>query len=157
MAEIDRDGDWVPRAGLIDSVMSLFVAGVWVGVVSTGRRTSAQPLVRQLVGDGLVETIVTADDLPERGLPTSELYELALWEFGIGPEGGLAVVGDGAGLRAVAECGLATVAVPVDRSAHGQLAAAASIRSGFDGRAPLLVSEYQRVHRRWWAADRLSA
>jgi hypothetical protein len=59
------DGDISPRSGLIDSVMSLFVAGIWVGVVSTQRRAWVETLVRQLIGDGLVETIVTVDDLPE--------------------------------------------------------------------------------------------
>ena len=36
-----------------------------MGVVSTRRRAWVETLVRQLVGDGLVETIVTVDDLPE--------------------------------------------------------------------------------------------
>ena len=55
----------MPRTGLIDSVMSLFCAGIWVGVVSTRRRERVETLVRQVVGDGLVETIVTVDDLAE--------------------------------------------------------------------------------------------
>ena len=65
LADIERDGDMAARTGLVDSVMSLFVAGIWVGVVSTRRRAWVETLVRQLVGDGLVETIVTVDDLPE--------------------------------------------------------------------------------------------
>ena len=157
MADIDSDGDPVARAGLVDSVMSLFVAGVWVGVVSTKTRTAAEPLVRQLLGDGLVQTIVTADDLPDSSVSTRELYKLALWEFGIRPQCGLAVVGDGASLRAAADCGLATVAVPVNGGFGVKLRAAAAIRPGFDGTAPLLVSEYQRVHRRWWATSRSAA
>ena len=61
----EADGDIAARNGLVDSVMSLFCAGIWVGVVSTRRREWAETLVRQLVGDGLVETIVTVDDLAE--------------------------------------------------------------------------------------------
>ena len=59
LADIDRDGDTTPRAGLVDLVMSLFCAGIWVGVVSTRRRECVETLVRQVIGDGLVETIVT--------------------------------------------------------------------------------------------------
>ncbi len=69
--------------------MSLFVAGIWVGMVSTRGRDQAETLVRQLVGDGLVETIVTVDDLPESQAGPgcdAELYRLALWEFGIAPQ-----------------------------------------------------------------------
>src|ERR1700757_1867908 len=36
-------GDVVARPGLIDAVMSCFVAGVWVAVVSTGRRGGGAP------------------------------------------------------------------------------------------------------------------
>ena len=35
-ADCVLDGDVVARSGLIDAVMSCFVAGVWVAVVSTG-------------------------------------------------------------------------------------------------------------------------
>ena len=45
--------------------MSLFVAGIWVSVVSTRPRSQVETMVRQLLGDGLVETIVTIDDLPD--------------------------------------------------------------------------------------------
>ncbi|MBV9721596.1 MAG: hypothetical protein JO082_06730, partial [Mycobacterium sp.] len=54
LADVERDGDIAAKSGLVDSVMSLFCAGVWVGVVSTRRRRWAETLVRQLIGDGLV-------------------------------------------------------------------------------------------------------
>src|SRR5271155_3988436 len=85
-ADIARDVHTGPGAGLVDLVMSLFCAGIWVGVVSTRRRECVETLVRQLIGDGLVETIVTVDDLPDMDAgPASdaELYRLALWELGI--------------------------------------------------------------------------
>ncbi|HEY9303302.1 MAG TPA: haloacid dehalogenase, partial [Mycobacterium sp.] len=101
LADIERDGDATARAGLIDLVMSLFVAGIWVGVVSTRRRAWAEELVRHLVGDGLVETIVTVDDLPDAGPRCdTELYRLALWEMGITHRGALAVTGSASGWRA---------------------------------------------------------
>ena len=101
LAHVERDGDVAARTELIDAVMSFFVAGIWVGVVSAAPRTQVETMVRQLLGDGLVETIVTIDDLPEpdAGLARSgELYRLALWEMGITPRGALAVTGPRAGL-----------------------------------------------------------
>jgi beta-phosphoglucomutase-like phosphatase (HAD superfamily) len=132
----ERDGDLAPRAGLIDLVMSLFVAGIWVGVVSTRGRTWVETLVRQLVGDGLVETIVTIDDLPDTDSPgcDAELYRLALWELGITPEDALALTGSGRGLRAAVAAGL-----PAD------------LREGYDG---LLAADCQQLHRRWWIRQR---
>ncbi len=72
--EMILDADLAPRPGLVDLVMDAFAAGVWVGVVTDGQRSWAEPLIRQLVGDGVVETVVTADDVKKpdagsRGLP----------------------------------------------------------------------------------------
>jgi beta-phosphoglucomutase-like phosphatase (HAD superfamily) len=156
MADIDQDGELAPRAGLIDLVMSLFVAGVWVGVVSTGRRTSVQPLVRQLVGDGLVETIVTADDITGSD-PSTDVYELALWELGVSPEGALAMVGSGAGMRAASGVGLTAVAVPTPHTASDDFTAAVAVREHYDGIEPLLASDCQRLHRRWWTDRKRAA
>jgi beta-phosphoglucomutase-like phosphatase (HAD superfamily) len=130
-ALVERDGELAPRSGLIDLVMSLFVAGVWVGVVSTRRRGWTETLVRQLVGDGLVETIVTIDDLPDTDSPgcDAELYRLALWELGITPHDALAITGSERGLRAAA-----ALELPAD------------LRDGYDG---LLAAECQQLHRRW--------
>jgi beta-phosphoglucomutase-like phosphatase (HAD superfamily) len=130
VADVDHDGELAPRPGLIDLVMNLFVAGVWVGVVSTKRRTEVEPLVRELIGDGLVETIVTADDT-ESAEP-SDLYALALWEFGIEPESALALVGSSTSLTAATDAGLATKIMSTDYS-------------DVEG-----VSDCQRLHRRWW-------
>ena len=149
------DGDVSPRPGLIDLIMSLFVAGVWVAVVTSGRRSWAEPLVRQLVGDGLVETIVTADD-GAGPRPEPETYELALWELGIGPESALAVGGSASGLRAASAAGLATVVVTTDYTADRDFSAAAAVRSAYDGDAPLLAAGCERLHRWWWTARKRS-
>jgi beta-phosphoglucomutase-like phosphatase (HAD superfamily) len=130
LAHIDRDCDVAARTDLIDSVMSLFVAGIWVSVVSAGRRAQVETLVRQLLGDGLVETIVTIDDLPEPDAElarSGELYRLALWEMGITARGALAVTGQGAGLRSFAAAGLPAVVVD-----------------------ELSAASCQQAHRRWW-------
>jgi beta-phosphoglucomutase-like phosphatase (HAD superfamily) len=67
LGEVGCDDDLVAKPGLIDLVMSLFVEGIWVAVVSRRDREHAQTVVRQLIGDGLVETIVSADDLDQPG------------------------------------------------------------------------------------------
>ena len=38
-----RDADLAPRPGLVDLVMDAFAAGVWVGVVTNGARSWAEP------------------------------------------------------------------------------------------------------------------
>jgi phosphoglycolate phosphatase-like HAD superfamily hydrolase len=137
VADIDHDGELTPRSGLIDLMMSLFVAGVWVGVVSTKRRAEVEPLVRELIGDGLVETIVTSDDA--ESADSTDLYRLALWEFGVGPESALAVVGSSAGLRTASDAGLATMVVSTDYEDFSNAAAC------------------ERVHRRWWTERKRAA
>ena len=44
LADLEGDGDVAARTGLIDLVMSLFVAGIWVGVVSTRRRERVETI-----------------------------------------------------------------------------------------------------------------
>jgi beta-phosphoglucomutase-like phosphatase (HAD superfamily) len=136
LPEVDDDGDLAPRTGLIDLVMSLFVAGIWVGVVSTRRRGWTVALVHQLVGQGLVETLVTADDVAEPDDSADqgvELYRLALWELGIPPESALAFVGTERGFRAATAAGLSTLIVT----------------NGYaDGHAS--ATGCRQLHRRWW-------
>ena len=98
--------------------MDAVAAGVWVGVVTSGQRSWAEPLVRQLVGEGLIETIVTADDVT-KPVPGPEAYPLALAELGMRPKNALAFTGSAAGLRAANSAGLATVVVTDDPAAAG--------------------------------------
>jgi beta-phosphoglucomutase-like phosphatase (HAD superfamily) len=115
------------KTGLIDSVMSVFCSGIWVGVVSLRRRECVETLVRHTIGDGLVATIVTVDDLADTP-NAAELYRLTLWELGITPRDALAVTGSRRGLRAAAAAELPAM----------------TIRGGYDD---LLASGYQRAHR----------
>jgi beta-phosphoglucomutase-like phosphatase (HAD superfamily) len=127
LGEVGGDGDLAARAGLIDLVMSLFVEGIWVAVVSRHDRDHAQRLVRQLIGDGLVETIVSADDLDQPG-GANELYRLALWELGVRPESALAVGGSASSLRAARATGLRSVLVAAGYAAGAELTDAAGCR-----------------------------
>jgi len=140
-----------PGTDLIDAVMSLFVAGIWVSVVSARPRAQVETQVRQLLGDGLVETIVTTDDLPEPEAElahSGELYRLALWEMGITPRAALAVAGSEDGVHTCAEVGLPAVLVNSGHKLGRQFAA--EIRAGHDGPEPLSAVSCQQVHRRWW-------
>ncbi len=130
LAGIDSDTDGAARTELIDAVMSLFVAGIWVSVVSARPRVEVQTLVRNLLGDGVVETTVTIDDVTEvdAGLASrGELYRLALWEMGITARAALAVTTP-AGVRAAVAAGLPAVVIA----------------------EPLSAASCQQAHRRWW-------
>lgn len=146
--------DLSPRPGLIDVVMDAFAAGVWVGVVTNGPRSWAEPLIRQLVGDGLVETVVTADDV-KKPMPDREAYQNALWELGIPAENALAVTGSASGLRAATSTGLATVVITGDGTPD--IPAAVAVRADYGGTEPLSITDCQRLHGRWWAAQKRSA
>lgn len=156
--ELIGDADVAPRPGLVDLVMDAFAAGVWVGVVSSGARSWAEPLIRQLVGDGLVETVVTADDVT-KPLPDREAYQNALWEMGISTENALAIAGSASGLRAATAAGLATVVITGDGTPD--FPAAVAVREDYEGDGagtePLLIAECQRLHAGWWAAHKRSA
>ena len=156
LADIESvDGDYAPKAGLIDLVMSLFVAGIWVAVVSTRDRERTETLVRQLVGEGLVETIVSGDDLDEPGCDV-DLYRLALWELGITPESALAVEGSERGLRTASAAGLPTMLVTNGDGAGHEFTDAAAVRSSYAGGDPLSAAGCRQLHRRWWIQQKRS-
>jgi beta-phosphoglucomutase-like phosphatase (HAD superfamily) len=139
------DGDVTARAGLEDLVNSLFFAGVPVAVVSTGSRSWVDPLVRQLIGDGIASIVVTPDDLPNPGREP-DLYGHALWELGLAPESALAVTGTHGGLRAARAAKLATLVVTTGYTVGADFSGAIEVRSGYDG---LLFSGCELLHRRW--------
>jgi HAD superfamily hydrolase (TIGR01509 family) len=152
--EIVRDADLSPRPGLVDLAMGAFAAGVCVAVVTNGPRSWAEPLIRHLVGDGLVEIVVTADDV-KKPMPDGEVYQNALAELGISAENALAFAGSAAGLRAATSNGLPTVVITGDGTPD--LPAAVAVRPNYDGSEPLTMTECQRLHGRWWSAHRPSA
>ena len=152
--EMISDADLAPRPGLHDFVMDAVSAGVCVGVVTSGQRSWAEPLVRQLVGEGLVETVVTADDV-KKSMPNPEPYQLALWELGIHAENALAVAGSASGLRAANAADLATVVITGDGAPD--LPTAAAVRPDYAGGEPLRIANCQRLHGRWWTARKPSA
>ncbi len=153
LEEMILDAGLSPRPGLVDLVMDAFAAGVWVAVVASGQRSWAEPLVRQLIGEGLVETVVTADDVT-KPMPGAEAYKLALWELGIPAENALAITGSAAGLRNANSAGLATVAITGDGFTAEDFPAAAAVRADYVGTEPMLIADCQRLHGRWWATHK---
>jgi beta-phosphoglucomutase-like phosphatase (HAD superfamily) len=139
--------DVTPRVGLDDLVNSLYFAAIPVAVVSKGVRGWVDPLVRQLIGDGIAETIVTPDDLTRPGREP-DLYGHALWELGLAPEAALAVVATSRGLRAARAAKLATMVVTTGYSVGGDFTGAAEVRCGYDG---MLAGDCSVMHRRCWA------
>jgi HAD superfamily hydrolase (TIGR01509 family) len=152
--ELILDAGLAPRAGLHDLVMEAFAAGVCIAVVTTGQRSWAEPLVRQLVGEGLVETVVTTDDV-KKPMPDPEAYHLALWELGIAAEHAIAVTGSAAGLRAATSTGLATVVITGGGSP--EIPAAVAVRPDYGGSEPMRIADCQRLHGRFWAGRKVSA
>ena len=128
--------------------MEAFTAGVLVGVVTGGQRSWVEPLVRQLVGDGVVETVVTADDV-KKPMPDSEAFRTALWELGIPAENALAVTGSASGLRAASSTGLATVVITGDGAP--EIPAAVAVRPDYAGGEPIRIADCRRLHGRFWA------
>lgn len=149
--EMIDEADLTPRPGLVDLVMGAFAAGVWVAVVTNGERRWAEPLVRQLVGDGLVETVVTADDV-NKPMPDREAYQNVLWELGIPAENAIAFAGSAAGLRAATSACLATVVITGDGTPD--IPAAAAVHADYSGKS---IADCQQLHGRWWAAHKRSA
>jgi beta-phosphoglucomutase-like phosphatase (HAD superfamily) len=133
-----------PRIGVGDLITEAFTTGVAIGVVSTGRRQWVEPLVRQLLGDGLVQTIVTADDV---SAPTGsgDAYRLALAELGAPAHDSLVFAGSQAGVRTAMSVGLAGVLVDSDL---------AGARADYDS---LRLVDCQRLHAQLWARGNRSA
>lgn len=147
--EIILDAGLTPRPGLIDTIMDAFAAGVPVTVVTSGRRSWAEPLIRQLAGEGLVESIITADDVLSS--QPAGAFRHALDELGLTPHDALAITGSVAGLRAASTAGLATVLIDAD-GCGADASKAVAVRADYDGIDPLRISTCQRLHARWWTS-----
>lgn len=133
------DADIAPRTGLVDLITDAFGAGIAIGIVSSGRHAWVEPLIRQLVGEGIVSTVVTADDV---SAPSgSNLYRVALADLGATPQDALAFTGSHANQREATVAGLATVRIDGDDTVD----------------TPLRVAECQRVHDKWQETPRPSA
>lgn len=102
-----------PRADerlLADAVWDLHCAGIRVAAVTAGHWQSVHQPLRELLGDGAVEVLVTRDEV-SRPKPDPEVYRHALWQLGVRAADALAVEDSALGLRAAVGAGLTTVVV----------------------------------------------
>ena len=151
--EMILDADLAPWPGLVDLVMDAFTAGVWVGVVTGGRRSWAEPLVRQLVGDGVVETVVTADDV-KKPMPDPRPFKPHCGSSGYPRRTHSPSRVRLQGWAATAT-GLATVVITGDGAPD--FPAAVAVRPDYSGSEPMRIADCQRLHGRFWAGRKVSA
>ncbi|WP_099247219.1 HAD-IA family hydrolase [Mycobacterium sp. shizuoka-1] len=147
------NGDIDARPGLLDLIWGLHCADIRIAIATTGRRSWVEPLVRQLIGDGVVEVMITGEDVT-RLKPDPEAYQRALHELGLRPQSAMAVEDSEVGLKAASGAGLATVIVTTDYTAHQDFTGAAAVLPGYDGPEPLSARHCQRLHGRWWLGQR---
>ena len=152
--ELILERDLAPRPGLVDFVMDAVGAGVQVAVVANGRRAWVEPLVRQLVGEGLVETVVAVEDVT-KPLPSPEAHRHALDELGLAAEHAVAVTGSACGLRAANAADLATVVVTGEGTPD--IPTALTVRPDFANPSELTLADCQRLHANWWKLRKPSA
>jgi HAD superfamily hydrolase (TIGR01509 family) len=152
--ELVLERDLAPRPGLVDLMIDTCTAGVQVAVVTSGHRSWAEPLVRQLAGEGVVETVVTVEDVT-KPMPDPEAHRHALWELGVPAEDALAVSGSASGLRAANAAGLATVVITGEGTPD--IPTAAAVRPDFGGTDPLRLSDCLRLHGNWWKTRKATA
>lgn len=91
-----------PRADerlFADAVWNLHCAGIWIVAITAAHWPDVRRPLRELLGDGAVEVLVTGDDV-SRPKPHPEVYRLALWQLGIRAADAVAVEDSAAGLRA---------------------------------------------------------
>ncbi len=97
------DADIAPRTGLVDLITEAFGAGIGDRGGEQRPARWVEPLVRQLVGEGIVNTVVTADDAPD-----GDVYRVALADLGAQAQDSLAFAGSAANQRKATAAGLAT-------------------------------------------------
>jgi len=136
-----------PRADerlLAEAVWDLHCAGIRVAVVTGGHWPAVHRPLRELLGDGAVEVLVTGDEV-SRPKPDPEVYQRALWQLGVRAADAMAVEDSADGLRAAMAANLTTVVVTADRRAAQEFPGAAAVLSGDEASDALSVHGCRRL------------
>lgn len=123
---------------LSEAVWDLHCAGIRVAVVTAGHWPAVHRAIRDLLGDGAVEVLVTGDEV-SAPKPDPEIFQHALWQLGIRAVDAMAVADSATGLRAAVAAGLTTVVVTTEHNTE-DFSGAAAVLSGRE------VSEELSVH-----------
>lgn len=128
-----------------ESVWALHCSGIQVGIVTAAHRMHIHRAVRDLLGDGAVEVMITGDEVscPK---PHPEVYQRALAELGVAAMHAIAVEDSADGLRAARGAGLTTVVVTTEVTCRDDFTGAAAVLPGYQGPEPL-SSRCSRVPR----------
>jgi beta-phosphoglucomutase-like phosphatase (HAD superfamily) len=136
-----------PRADerlLAEAVWDLHCAGIRVAVVTAGHWPAVHQPLRELLGDGAVEVLVTGDEV-SRPKPDPEVYRHALWQLGVRAADAMAIEDSSAGLQAAVAAGLTTVVVTTEGCAGDDFSAAAAVLSGREAAEQLSVHSCRRL------------
>ncbi|BBY61750.1 HAD family hydrolase [Mycolicibacterium sarraceniae] len=140
-----------------DLVWSLHCGDIRVGITAAGSRDRIEPLVRDLIGDGVVEVMITGDDVV-RPKPDPEVYHRALYALGVAVDAAMAVEHSTAGFHTARSAGLATIVVTTLGTSNLDFAGAAAVMDRYDCDEPLSAGRCRRLHEQWWIdRSRLSA
>jgi HAD superfamily hydrolase (TIGR01509 family) len=143
--EMAREGEIEPRPGVGELLDELEEANVRLGVATTGTREWVRPLLDRLFGLERFETVVTAEEAPERK-PDPSAYHVALRDLGLTASAAPAVEDSLNGLRAAKAGGLACVVVVNDYTREQDFADADLVLDGFGRRdqpAPVLADPHR--------------
>lgn len=115
-----------------DAVWALRCAGIRIAIVTERGWLRIHRSVRELLGDGAVEVLVTGDeiDIPK---PDPQVYRVALKDLGLRPEAVIAVEDSVHGLHAARAAGLATVVVTTDCTRDQDFTGALAALPSYDG------------------------
>jgi FMN phosphatase YigB (HAD superfamily) len=140
-----------------DLIWSLHCGDIRVGITAAGSRARVEQLVRDLIGDGVIEVMITGDDVL-RPKPHPEMYQRALHELGVSPAAAMAVEHSKAGFHTARSAGLATIVVTTLCTRKLDFVGAAAVQDRYDCDEPLSAERCRRLHEQWWISrSRLSA
>jgi len=128
--EMASEGEIPPRPGVSELIDELDSAGVRLAVATTGTSAWVRPLLDRLFGLERFETVVTADEAPQRK-PDPSAHRMALEQLGLPPSAAPGLEDSRNGLEAAHSAGLACVVVVNDYTREQDFDGAALVLDGF--------------------------